>query len=470
MQFTHLHVHSHYSLLDGLSKIPDLISAVQKKGMEAVALTDHGALYGALEFYKAARRSGVKPIIGLDAYVAPGSMLEKKTPADADYFHMILLARNNEGYQNLLKLVTASHLEGYYYKPRIDKKLLSQYSSGLIGLSGCLRGEIARAVAAGNFDSAKRIALEYQNIFEPDGFYLELQRNLEEPQQQTVNDGLIKISRETSIPIVATNDAHYLNPEDNAAQDILVCIGTGTTVEQTDRLDMRKMKLHLASPEEMAELFSDIPEAIANTQKIADMVDLTLSLEKRHFPSFPVPEGQNAEDYLEKLSLRGLKEKKPDRELPAEILTRLNYELDVIKKKGYAGNFLVVADFVNWSRARGIISTTRGSAAGSLVAYALGITTMNPLEYKLPFERFLNLYRPTPPDIDMDFADNRRDEVLNYVSEKYGKNKVAQIVTFGTMMARAAVRDVGRALGLPYSKCDRIAKMIPFGKQGFHMT
>src|SRR3989344_2366720 len=473
MKFTHLHVHSHYSLLDGLPKIPDLVSSVQKKGMDAVALTDHGVLFGALEFYKACKRAGVKPIIGIEAYVALGDLEDKSASpggARGDYYHMILLAKNNTGYQNLLKLVTTAHLEGYYYKPRIDKKLLARYAGGLIGLSGCLRGEIARHIASGNAEAAKKTALEMASFFEPDRFYLELQRNIEDPVQETVNEGLVRISRETNIPLVATGDAHYLEPDDNDAQDILVCIGTGTTVQQTDRLDMRRMKLHLASPEEMAERFADVPEALANTEKIADMVNLELGLEKKHFPIFPVPEGYTADSYLEELAWSGLKQRHGNIELPKEIADRLRYEMDVIKKKDYSGYFLVVGDFVNWSRARGIISTTRGSAAGSLVAYALGITSMNPIEYKLQFERFLNPSRPTPPDIDMDFADNRRDEVLSYVSDKYGRDKVAQIVTFGTMMARAAVRDVGRAMGVPYSKCDRIAKMIPFGKQGFHMT
>ncbi len=468
--FTHLHVHSHYSLLDGLPKIPDLVADAQKKGMNALALTDHGALYGALEFYKTARRAGLKPIIGIEAYMAPGSLSEKNSRADADYFHLILLARNLEGYHNLLKLVTISHLEGYYYKPRLDKQVLRQHAGGLIGLSGCLRGEIARAAANGNLEAAKKSVLELAEIFEKDCFYLELQRNMTDTQQDTVNSHLIKISKDTGIPVVATGDAHYLDPKDSEAQDILVCIGTGTTVEQTGRLDMRAMKLHLATPDEMAALFSDLPEALSNTQKIADMTDLELSSEKRHFPEFTVPHGYTVESYLDELSLTGLQKRSGAAGIPESVEQRLKYELDIIKNKGFAAYFLVVADFVNWSRARGIASTTRGSAAGSLVAYALGITTLDPVEYKLPFERFLNPYRPTPPDIDMDFADNRRDEVLTYVSEKYGKNRVAQIVTFGTMMARAAVRDVGRALGIAYSKCDRVAKMIPFGRQGFHMT
>lgn len=469
-KFVHLHVHSHYSLLDGLPKIPDLIAAAQKREMTALALTDHGALYGAIEFYKQARRAGIKPIIGLEAYLAPGNLHSKNGPADADYFHIILLAQNLEGYQNLLELVTISHLEGYYYKPRIDKETLMRLHGGLIALSGCLRGEVARSVASGSMEQAKRIALSYQELFGPENFYLEVQRNSALPQQILVNEGLVKLSRETGIPLVATNDSHYLEPEDSAAQDILVCVGTGRTVQDTDRLDMRDSQLHLRSQEEMAEIFADLPEALENTAKIAERVNLELPLEKRHFPSFPVPESYTPESYLEKLSREGLAAHYPEGELSKEVEERLNYEIEIIKTKGYATYFLVVADLVNWARGRGIISTTRGSAAGSLAAYALGITTMNPLEYKLPFERFLNPSRPTPPDIDMDFADNRRDEVLQYVSEKYGKNQVAQIVTFGTMMARAAIRDVGRALGMPYSKCDRIAKMIPFGKQGFHMT
>lgn len=474
--FVHLHVHSHYSLLDGLPKIPELISAATDLNMNALALTDHGVLYGAVEFYKQARRAGIKPIIGVEIYVAANDLHTKKGPESADYFHLVLLAQNQIGYQNLLQLVTISHLEGYYYKPRIDKQTLARLSAGLIGLSGCLRGEIARDLAQKNYEKAKAAALEYKNIFEPGNFYIEIQRNIKKDErdvfktQLLVNEGLIRLAKETELPLVATNDSHYLEPADALAQDILVCVGTGRTVADTNRLDMRGSALHLKSPQEMNEAFSDLPEAIENTFALAERVNLELLLEKRHFPSFPVPPGYSAETYLEELCHGGLKNRYANQKLPEDILERLRYELEVIKSKGYATYFLVVADLVNWARNRGIISTTRGSAAGSLAAYALGITTMNPVEYKLPFERFLNPYRPTPPDIDMDFADNRRDEVLQYVSEKYGKDKVAQIVTFGTMMARAAVRDVGRALGIPYSKCDRIAKMIPFGKQGFHMT
>lgn len=470
LDFVHLHVHSHYSLLDGLPKIPDLISAVKAKGMRAVALTDHGAFYGAIEFYKLAKRQAIKPIIGIEAYISPRNLNEKTHGAHTDYFHLLLLARDWQGYRNLMELITISNLEGFYYRPRIDKTSLAKYSQGLIALSGCLRGEIAKQLQAKNYQSAKVTAKEYSQIFGPGNFYLELQRNAHDPIQEETNQGLVQISRETGLPLVATNDCHYLAIDDKNAQDILVCIGTGQTIHDIDRLDMRQSDLDLKSPEQMHELFSDLPEALENTVKIANQIDLELALEKRHFPIFPVPTKQSLESYFSQLCHGGLRGLYRDRGIPDDVLRRLEYEIATITKKGYTAYFLVVADMINWARKRGIISTTRGSAAGSLAAYALGITTMNPIEYKLPFERFLNPDRPTPPDIDMDFADNRRDEVLQYVSDKYGKDKVAQIVTFGTMMARAAIRDVGRALGLPYSKCDKIAKMIPFGKQGFHMT
>ncbi len=467
--FTHLHVHSHYSLLDGLPKIPELVDAAKTLGMAALALTDHGVLYGAIEFYKTARRAGLRPILGVEAYVAPTSRHAKSGRADADYYHLVLLGRDEEGYRNLLKLVTASHLEGYYYKPRIDKELLAKHSAGLIGLSGCLRGEVNLALQAGNFAQAKKSAREYAEILGADNFYLELQRNIkDEPLQEKANAALIELGKELALPLVATNDAHYLHSDDVEAQDIMVCVGTGRTVNEADRLDMRGADLSLKSGEEMAKLFADTPEAVSNTVKIASRCELELQLGKRYFPKFETG-SETPEQHLENLVLEGLREKIGD-PLPKEILERAEHEIRTISKTGYATYLLVVADFANWARSRGIIATTRGSAAGSLIAFAMGITTMNPMEYKLPFERFLTATRPTPPDIDMDFADNRRDEVLEYVSEKYGRDKVAQIVTFGTMMARAAVRDVGRALGLPYAKCDRIAKMIPFGKQGFHMT
>src|SRR3989344_3625291 len=459
--FTHLHVHSHYSLLDGLPKISDLVTTAAENNMTALALTDHGVLYGAIEFYKQAKRAGIKPIIGVEAYMARGSLHSKSGRADADYFHLVLLARDYAGYKNLMELVTISHLEGYYYKPRIDKETLSRLSGGLIGLSACLRGEIPQAIIGKNWEQAQKLVNEYQQIFGPGGFYLELQRNMKKPVQEALNQELIRLSRETNLPLVATNDSHYLKPEDNMAQDIMVCVGTGRTVNEADRLDMREVDLHLKTADEMAKSFADIPEALENTGKIADLVDLELPLGKKHFPSFVVPDGYSAENYFETLCLKGIASRYKIDKLPADVLARLEYEMTVIKDSGFATYLLIVADFANWARQRGIIATTRGSAAGSLAAYALGITSMNPLEHKLPFERFLTRERPTPPDIDMDFADNRRDEVLQYVSEKYGQDHVAQIVAFGTMMARAAVRDVGRALGIPYSKCDRIAKLIP---------
>lgn len=478
MSFVHLHVHSHYSLLDGLSKIPDLITRAKELRMNTLALTDHGSLYGALEFYKQARRAGLKPIIGTEAYLAPKSHLSKEGRVDSDYFHLILLAQNLQGYKNLLKLSSIAHLDGFYYKPRIDKDLLREYGQGLIALSGCLRGELPQAIRKSSGDKASwkkvtDLAREYLELFGEENFFLEIQRNLKNsPElretQEAVNQGLLRLSRELDIPLVATADSHYLRPEDSDAQDILVCVGTGRTVSDTDRLDMRSSSLELKSAEEMIADFADLPEAVENSSKIADMVDLELPIGGRFFPNFPVPAGETPESCLEKMCREGLATKHGLEN--KELWERLNYELRIIKEKGFTTYFLVVADCMNWARNRGIICTTRGSAAGSLAAYSLGITTTNPVEYKIPFERFLNPYRPSPPDIDMDFADNRRDEVLQYVSEKYGRDKVAQIVTFGTMMARAAVRDVGRALGIPYSKCDRVAKMIPFGRQGFHMT
>src|SRR3989344_3580772 len=345
MKFTHLHAHSHYSLLDGLPKIADLVAAAKTAGMTARALTDHGSLYGAMEFYKQAKKTGIKPIIGLEAYLAPRSLSDKSGPADSDYFHMILLARDLAGYKNLMELVTISHIDGYYYKPRIDKETLRRHSTGLIGLSGCLRGEVSRALAAQNFSQAQKAALEYRDIFGQDSFYLEVQRNNAGDIQNQVNDGLVKLSRETGIPLAATNDCLYLDASDNAAQDILVCVGTGTTVEATDRLDMRGMDLHLASPEEMEKRFADLPEALANTQKIADGVNLELQLEQRHFPVFAVPDGYSAETFLDKLCYEGLIKRygTPRGELPEEVLKRIEYELDVINKKGFSAYFLVVS-------------------------------------------------------------------------------------------------------------------------------
>ncbi|MBI4363584.1 MAG: DNA polymerase III subunit alpha, partial [Candidatus Doudnabacteria bacterium] len=474
MEFVHLHVHSHYSLLDGLPKIDDLIGAAKKKGFSALALTDHGSLYGAIEFYKKATAAGIKPIIGIEAYLALDSA-SSKTKIDSDYYHLVLLAKNFEGYKNLLKLTTYAHLEGFYYRPRIDKQLLKKYSAGLICLSGCMRGDVNRSLLKGEASQALNLVSGYKDIFGQD-FYLEIQRHSSSnpdyaKKEKNLNEKLIALAHETKTPLVATNDCHYLEREDSEAQDLMICVGLGKTVADSDRIDMRHSDLSLKSGAEMAELFSDLPQALSQTAAVASQCDIKINLNKRFFPDYPLPEGWNdAGSLIRHLAESGLADRLMKQGPDAEIIQRLNYELGVIINKNYSGYFLVVADFVNWARSQGIIATTRGSAAGSLVSFALGITTVNPLDYKLPFERFLNPLRPSPPDIDMDFADSRRGEVIEYVIKKYGENRVAQIVTFGTMMARAAVRDCGRALGIPYSKCDKIAKMIPFGKYGFHMT
>lgn len=473
MQFTHLHCHTHYSLLDGLSKIEPLIQRVKELGMDSLAITDHGSMYGVIEFYNACRDAGIKPIIGLEAYVAPRSMTEKEGKIDADYYHLTLLAQNHEGYQNLIKLTTAAHLDGFYYKPRIDLEFLKKHSEGLICLSGCQRGEIARAVMNKSSAEAQKVLDEYLDIFSQEKLFIEIQRNARTPdsKEEELNKKLIELAKKNSLGLVATADCHYIYPEDMEAQDILVCIGTGRTVHDTDRLDMRSHDLSLKSPERMQELFYDFPEALENTQKIVNMCQLEIAVNQRYFPKVEIPEGYSSGDYLRKIthekavSLYGI-----NGVLPEETLKRIDYELNIICKKGFDTYFLMVADVVQGAHKIGAITNTRGSAAGSIVGRILGITNVDPLYYQLPFERFLTMYRPTPPDIDLDIADNRRDDAIKYITEKFGAEKVAQIITFGTMMARAAVRDVGRALAVPYSKCDQIAKMIPIGKQGSHMT
>ncbi|MBI2098980.1 DNA polymerase III subunit alpha [Candidatus Uhrbacteria bacterium] len=468
MKFVHLHNHSHYSLLDGLGKIPELVNRAKELGMEALAITDHGNMYGAIEFYEECVKAGIKPIIGMETYVAPNKMGDKRPKIDDHNSHLILLARNLAGYKNLMFLSSKAHLEGFYYKPRVDKELLRARHEGLIALSGCLNSEVSKAIQSNDLERAERLALEYRDIFGPDNFYLEVQDHPEMPLQMSVNEEIFKLSLRAGIPVAATKDCHYIRKEDAEAQDLMLCIQMGKTVDDPTRMSMRDCDYSLASGEEMAAAFIAHPEAVENTWKIAEKCDLKLELNKWNFPVFPELEGRDADSYLRESALRGLASKFG--ELNQEILSRLDYELDIIAKKGYATYFLVVADYVNWARSRGIIATTRGSAAGSLVSFAIGIITINPLDYKLPFERFLNPYRPSPPDIDVDFADNRRDEVLEYVTARYGADKVAQICTFGTMAARGSVRDVARALGYPYGFGDRVAKLIPFGSQGFPMT
>ncbi len=474
MPFVHLHVHSHYSLLDGLPKIPDLISYASELGMPAIALTDHGSLYGALEFYQAANKKGIKPIIGAELYLAQNALYLKRPKKDDTYYHILLLAKNETGYRNLIQLSTIGHLDGFYYKPRIDKTVLAKYSEGLICLSGCMKGELPQAILANDKQKARRIIEEYWDIFGKENFYIELQRHFprtpqQQQQEKRINDGLIELARSFGIPLVATNDAHYLRPDDAEAQDILTCVQTGRVFNDENRMTLRDFDLSLASPSEMKKRFSDIPESIENTLRIAEECSLALTLGEWNFPHFPLPRGKTADDVLREQALQGLREKVGGT-LTADQKKRLDYELDIIIKKKYPTYFLIVADFVNWARKQGIVTTTRGSAAGSLVSYAIGITTLNPLDYNLPFERFLNPERPKAPDIDVDLADDRRDDVIKYVVQKYGKKRVAKIATFGAMLARAAVRDVTRVLDLPYSFGDKIAKLIPFGSQGFPIT
>jgi len=462
-KFTHLHVHSHYSLLDGLSKIDELLDYVKKLGMDAVAITDHGALYGAVEFYKKAKKKGVKPIIGTEIYVAYEGMRQKRPNIDNKRYHLILLAKNEIGYKNLVKLLTKAHLEGFYYKPRVDEELLAQHSEGLIALSACLQGKIPRQILAKRMEEAKKTALKYQDIFGKGNFYLELQNHPNIKEQKISNDALIALSKELKIPLVATNDSHYLKPEDAEAQDILMLINTGADPNNPERLTMKNDDFSLKTPEQMIADFKDSPEAIENTQKITEECNFEFKLGEIKLQKFETPDNTSPDEYIKKLCLKGMK-KKYGAFLKKETQERLNYELEMIRKMGFASYFLIVQDFVNWAKSKRIVvGPGRGSVGGSLVAYLLNITTIDPLKYDLLFERFLNPGRNELPDIDLDFTDRRRDEVIDYVAEKYGKDRVAQIITFGTMAARAAIRDVGRALRYAYSYCDRVAKMIPFG-------
>lgn len=460
-KFTHLHVHSHYSLLDGLAKIDELVDRAKELGFDSLALTDHGAMYGIPEFYKKCTSAGIKPIIGVEAYLAIESHLQKRPKIDDKRYHITLLAKNLVGYKNLLQLVTKSHLEGFYYKPRIDKELLREHHEGLIVLSGCLAGELARLVISNRIDLAEEKLKEYLDIFKED-FYLEINYHQNIKESAVVKKELAMLGKKYNVPIVATYDTHYLNPEDAEAHDILLAVQTGNRVTEEDRLTLRADDFSLCPAEKMREMFSDLPEAIENTQKIVDSCNLKLEFGKILLPHFEVPLGHTPETYLESLCQEGLKKRYKNGIAP-EVTERLNYELGVIKKTGFASYFLIVQDYVNWAKNNGIVvGPGRGSAAGSLVSYLTSITDLDPIKYDLLFERFLNPERIQMPDVDMDFADTRRDEVLNYLRQRYGESRVAQIITFGTMAARAAVRDTGRALGLSYSFCDTIAKLIPF--------
>ncbi|MBI4035316.1 DNA polymerase III subunit alpha [Candidatus Daviesbacteria bacterium] len=492
--FVHLHNHTQYSLLDGLSKIPELVKITKALGMNAVAITDHGVMYGAIEFYKACVEAGIKPIIGVEMYVAKRSHKDKEGKLDSEPFHLTVLAKNYQGYLNLMKLTTIAHCAGYYYRPRVDKALLAKYHEGLIALSGCPSGEFIRSFdfPQGNsptvykdLKKAEEVVKSYLGIFGAGNFYLELQRHPYEQSLELVVDEVVKkdllelsniqkqtlqavkeISSKLNVPIVATNDCHYTKKEDADAQDALLCVQTGKFLAETKRLRMIDTPDYfLKSPEQMSEEFADLPEALENTQKIADQINIEIPLGVAHFPVFDTPVGKSSMEYLRELTYQKAKGKI---DLTEKEKERLEYELGVIEQKNYADYFLVVADFMEWAHERGIITNTRGSAAASMVLYCLGVTNLNPLHYRLPFERFLTIYRPTLPDIDADIADDRRDEVISYVIEKYGEGKVAHIVTYGTMMGRAAIRDVGRVMGLSYGEVDRIAKLVPPPYQGFH--
>jgi DNA polymerase-3 subunit alpha len=474
--FIHLHTHSHYSLLDGLAKIDELVEKAKANKMEALALTDHGVMYGVVEFYKECKAAGIKPILGVEAYIARNGRHNKRAKIDERPYHLVLLAKNKTGYQNLIKLTTLAHLEGFYYKPRIDWELLEKYHDGLIALSACLQGEIPASILNGDLKKTEEIILKYRDLFGIDNFYLEIQHHPSSQEQGIVNGEIINLAKKMNVPLVATNDIHYLNPEDAEAQDVLLCLQTKKKVEDKDRMCMLGEDYSFRSPEQMENDFKDVPEAIFSTCKIAEACNVELELDKITLPHFEVPEGKSANEYLRELCVKGLERRyritvqNPKSEIQnpkqilnsKEIIERLEYELSVIEKTGFASYFLIVQDFVNWAKSTGIVvGPGRGSAAGSIVSYLTNITNIDPLNYNLLFERFLNPERISMPDIDLDFTDTRRDEVIHYVSEKYGKDHVSQIITFGTMAARAAVRDVGRVLNFPYSYCDKVAKLIP---------
>lgn len=484
--FVHLHTHTEYSLLDGLSKIPKLVKAAKDLGQEALAITDHGSMFGAIEFYKACQEAGIKPIIGCEMYVAPRSHTSKEGKVDAEPYHLTVLAKDYQGYLNLMKLVSIAYLDGFYYKPRVDKELLKKYHQGLTALSACPAGEFIRALTTDNYAKGEAVAREYLEIFGEGNYYLELQNHFYkdlvargglEPSVRAdlenmgnIQDMTWKAAKEVGkklgIPLIATNDLHYIKKEDADAQDCLVCIQTGKTLTDMNRLRMVDTPdLYLKSADEMYEAFKEIPEAVENSVKIADKVNIEIPLNIPQFPIFEVPGNKKPMEYLRELTFERGKKRM---EMTPERLERLNYELSIIEKKKYPTYFLIVQDFITWAHSQGIITNTRGSAAGSLVLYALGVTNIDSIHYKIPFERFLNPMRPSLPDIDSDMADDRRDDVIRYVMDKYGEDKVAHIVTFGTMMGRAAIRDIGRVMGVAYGEVDRIAKLVPAPHQGFH--
>ncbi|CCX86188.1 dNA polymerase III [Clostridium sp. CAG:590] len=469
MSFTHLHVHTEYSLLDGASKIPELVHQAKELGMDSIAITDHGVMYGVIDFYRAAKKEGIKPIIGCEVYVAPGSRFDKEAGKNENrYYHLVLLAENDTGYHNLMKIVSRGFTEGYYYKPRVDREVLQEFHEGIIALSACLAGEVATYLRQGFYEEAKKAALEHVEIFGGNNYFLELQDHGID-DQQTVNQGLLRMSQETGIPLVATNDIHYVKKEDAEAHDILLCIQTGKKVADEDRMRYEGGQYYLKSPEEMETLFPYAKQALENTGKIAERCNVEIVFGEQKVPKYEVPEGFTSYSYLKALCQEGL-ERRYDPVTP-QLQERLDYELSTIETMGYVDYFLIVWDFIKYAKDHGIaVGPGRGSAAGSIVSYCLEITNIDPIRFNLLFERFLNPERVTMPDIDVDFCYERRQEVIDYVVRKYGKEKVVQIVTFGTMAARMVIRDVGRVLDMPYAAVDRIAKMIPMGQNGHNPT
>src|SRR5881398_2722563 len=459
--FVHLHLHTEYSLLDGAIRIKELMKKAAEFKMPAVAMTDHGNLYGAIEFYQEAQRVGVKPIVGCEAYIAPRSHKDRPNSMRESAYHFTLLGRDETGYHNLIKLISTAHLDGFHYRPRIDKELLAQHSAGLIGLSGCLASEVNSAIQANKIDIAKQSAAEYRDILGAENFFMEMHDHGMEEQRQC-NCVLPKIARDLGVGLVAANDVHFLRRDDHDAHDVMLCIGTGKMVQDESRMKYAP-ELYFKSPAEMRELFKDHPDAVSNTLAIGERCNVTIEFGKSKYPEYPVPEGQTREGYLRDLCYKGLEERYGERaKIDNQLRERLAYELGVLEKTGFVSYNLIVWDFIHFAKGRGIpVGPGRGSAAGSLIAYVLGVTDIDPLQYGLLFERFLNPDRVSPPDIDVDFCEARRGEVLEYVRQKYGERRVAQIITFGKLKAKSVVRDVGRVMGLPYRDADRIARMIP---------
>ena len=460
MDFVHLHTHTEFSLLDGANKIKELPARAKELGMKAMAITDHGVMFGVVDFYKECKKVGIKPIIGCEVYVAPRTRFDKESNIDNKYSHLILLAKNETGYKNLSILVSMGFIEGFYYKPRIDLELLEKYHEGLICLSACLAGSVNKAILKEDMEEAKRIALWHKNIFGED-YYLEVQPN-GLPEQVLVNQKLVELSKELDIPLVATNDSHYLKKEDAYIHEILLCIQTGKKMSDPDRMKMGVDEFYVKSPEEMADYFKNIPEAIENTVKIAEKCNFDFEFGNTKLPNYEVPkEYPTHADYFKELCRTGLKKRYGDNP-SSEIKERLEYEISVIEKMGYVDYYLIVWDFINYAKTNGIsVGPGRGSGAGSIAAYAMGITDIDPIKYNLLFERFLNPERISMPDFDIDFCYERRPEVIEYVARKYGRDHVSQIITFGTMAAKMVIRDVARVLDLPYSEADKLAKMIP---------